>query len=127
MAKLYKDVREEWSPSRQDYLDAEVAGDPLRHLGVGMFEGSCSEIISRIKAYNKYGGGDIFFEVNYYGYDGGAEISSYRYRKETDKERDARLKRARKARDKKLADLEKKTERERETYLKLKEKFENGT
>ena len=70
-----------------------------------------------------YPGRDIYFELEFYGHDGGTSITLWERRAETDKEYAARLKKEEKdalAKEKLKAKQE---EQERKEYLRLKKKY----
>lgn len=121
MAKRYKIVTKEWHPSHDLYAKAQKAGDYLPYVDIDILEGTTSDIVARLRTLEKYAPGPLTFKVNMgHDYD---EIRMYYERKETDKEREARLARARKLREKKAAVAAKKEEQERALLAKLKDKY----
>lgn len=65
----------------------------------------------------------VFFDVSYYGYDGGMDVFVMVDREETDKEMAQRVKKEKAERARKKKAQEAKEAREREQYEKLKAKF----
>ena len=123
MSKVYKEVKELWVPTHEDYVKAEKHKDPLMYPDLDLFEGKASDVIERIKAYKKYSGSDVEFRINYGGYSD-VDLEVYTTRLETDKERDARLDRAKKQRERAKKAKEKREAQDRKLYERLKEKFE---
>lgn len=62
-------------------------------------------------------GYDVRFEIDYYGYDGGFDVSLHVYRDENDKEYEARMKQEEKERERKRIAKEKKQERARKILM----------
>ncbi len=117
MAKVYKDVVEQWSPGHDEYVN----NPDLPFIGNDLFEGSAEDIKTRLDALQEIAPGPISFEMkDEYDY---WEFRCYITRKETDIERESRLKKARKAREAKKAQRELKEARERAQWEKLSKKY----
>lgn len=79
------------------------------------------EAVQEIRDY--YGSRDIYFDIQPYGYDGGAELYLYERRFETDAEYAKRTAAEKKEREKTKAAAAKKKDKEYAEYLRLLKKF----
>jgi hypothetical protein len=84
------------------------------------------EVIAQMESLQKeYGKRDIYFFVQFYGYDGGKELRLRERRLETDNEYNKRRKEFEAEKEKQAKTKKTKEEKEFATYERLKKKFEN--
>ena len=97
-------------------------------LGSIDLEGKVEEVIEHIqdykKRYEESGWTDIEIEYDYYGYDGGKDITLVGMRDETLAEEKKRLEKERKIKEREAEAKAKKLKKERKEYVRLKKKFE---
>lgn len=96
------------------------------YVDFGEFDGKTpEEIIEAMKVFRaEYPGRDLYFHIDYYGYDGGKELKVRERREETDKEFEKRI-----AREKKDSESKKRAKAEKEAkefleYQRLQQKFQ---
>ncbi len=85
-----------------------------------------AQIIQSMQYYiDKEAGRDLYFHIQYYGYDGGKELKMRERRLETDKEYSKRCKEYEAEKEKQAKAKKTREEKELATYERLKKKFEN--
>ncbi len=94
-----------------------------RNISPYDFEGSVSDLMGQLAFWEGEHGKTVELRVVPYGHDGGMDFELWHTRDETEKERDKRLVKARKLREKNKVVKEKKEVGERKQYERLRKKF----
>lgn len=100
--------------------------DTAIYVDFDEFNGKTPEqVIETMEQYAvDYPGRDLYFNIKYYGYDGGKELEIRERRFETDKEYNKRVAEEKKAKDLKKQQKADKEAKELAEFIRLKKKFE---